>query len=423
MFNKNVSNLKYNLEQGKNLNQYTHDITSQVEKNYNLMEIGSTLESFFSKTTNQPIQMMEFKGGEDEMTKSEKIDQMNDIRPDLSLIENLSTLEFMNNLSNSDKQKIEGLSNIENDYNKLLSEYSKLYQQFSDDLLNKNQSKKLIIDNLGKVISDTDGNNYYVNNFGYTQKYSTSAWQNNNSTCPTTATNYSGDLNNFKIGIPMNSGQPCQIAGKIIQNTSTSEKAWVDIKGLKHPFSGTAMSNSCSMNAIKLGDSDYNLIPSGSAMSRTDTCVSLDVNPTLYSKLQTLNSEIKIKANELINEMNALNLSNTAAQNALVNKQNTMMKHVDNISKYNKQIKFNNNMLMQVSGDEEDAELRMKSNWMMYMIWIFVMILIVMLVMANSSSMKSNSISGITYVVVGIGILLFLFFLYKKSSSVSIQIN
>ena len=103
MFNKNVSNLKYNLEQGKNLNQYTHDITSQVEKNYNLREIGSTRESFCSKTTNQPIQMMEFKGGEDEMTKSEKIDQMNDIRPDLSLIENLATLECMNNLSNSDK--------------------------------------------------------------------------------------------------------------------------------------------------------------------------------------------------------------------------------------------------------------------------------------------------------------------------------
>ena len=42
---------------------------------------------------------------------------------------------------------------------------------FSEDILHKNQSKKKIVDYLGKVISTEDGTNYYVNNYGYTHMY------------------------------------------------------------------------------------------------------------------------------------------------------------------------------------------------------------------------------------------------------------
>jgi len=96
----------------------------------------------------------------------------------------------------------------------------------------------------------------------------------------------------------MVSGQPCKIAGQIIKNSSSGETAWVDIKGMKHPFSGEK-SKSCSSDPIELSAQDYNLIPTGSAMGRSDTCLALDVNPTLYNKLQSLSGQIKSKSESI----------------------------------------------------------------------------------------------------------------------------
>lgn len=408
--------LKFNLEQGKDILQYNTEITNQEEKNLPLIERGSIVESLgglFKSNLNQGKQMLDFNSQE---TK--------DLIPDLSLIEKGSIVESMGNfnLNDNDKKKIEGLSNIENDYNQLLAQFSQTYKQFSEELLNQNQTKKQIVDYLGKVISDTDGNNYYVNSFGYTHKYSSSAWQANNSSCPNTTTSFNGNFNSFQTGAAMNPGQPCKIAGQIIKNTSSGETAWVDIKGIKHPFSGTK-SNSCSGTPIQLNEQDYNLIPSGSAMGSTDTCLALDINPTLYNKLQSLNKQIKSKANQLVSQMNSLNLSNSQAQASLNNKRNTMMKQANQVSDINKKVIYNNRMLMQNSGEAEDASLRMTSNWYFYLAWIFVAILIISLTLANTSGVGGKPVSGITYVIVAIGVLMFLAFLFKKISSVSIQVN
>ena len=408
--------LKFNLEQGKDIIQYNTDITNQEKKNLPLIERGSIIENLgglFKSNLNQGKQMLDFNKQE---TK--------DLIPDLSLIENGSLVESMGNLdlNEHDKTKIEGLTNIENDYNQLLAEFSQTYKQFSEELLNQNQTKKKVVDYLGKVISDTDGNNYYVNNFGYTHKYSTSAWQNNNSSCPNTTVSFNGDFNNFKRGTSMVAGQPCKIAGQIIKNASSGETAWVDIKGIKHAFS-EPKSNNCSSEPIELSARDYNLIPTGSAMGRADTCLALDVNPTLYNKLQNLSKKIKNKANDLVNEMNSLNLSNSQAQISLNNKRNAMMKQINQVSDINKNVTYNNRMYMQNSGEAEDASLRMTSNWYFYLAWIFVAILVVSLVMANTSDIGGKPVSGITYVIVGIGVLMFLIFLYKRVSSVSIEMN
>lgn len=410
--------LKFNLEQGKDILDYNSDITNIEEKNLPLMELGSNIEGLsgiFKSNLSEGKQMIDFNQQETEH-----------LRPDLSVIEQGSIVESMGNfnLNTNDKTQLEGLNNIENDYNQLLAEYSNTYKQFSDELLNQNQTKKQVIDYLGKVISDTDGNNYYVNNFGYTHKYSTSAWQNNNSSCPNSTTSFTGDFNNFKTGSPMTSGQPCKIGGQIVKNESTGEEAWVDIKGMKHPFSTSAKSNSCTSDSpIVLNSQDYNLIPTGSAMSRSDTCLALDVNPSLYNKLQKLNGKIKIKANQLISEINSTNLSNAQAQNSLNKKRHTMMKQADKISNINKDVIYNNRMLMQTQGESEDASLRMTSSWYILIAWIFIAILVISLATASTSGIGGKPVSGISYVIVAFGVLLFLVFLYKKASSISIQVN
>jgi len=75
---------------------------------------------------------------------------------------------------------------------------------------------------------------------GFTHKYSTDAWSNNNASCPTDAiTVDTTTYNTFHTGPDMGQGQPCSIAGKNIKNSTTNEYAWVDIKGYKHIYSST----------------------------------------------------------------------------------------------------------------------------------------------------------------------------------------
>ena len=40
-----------------------------------------------------------------------------------------------------------------------------------------------------------------------------------------------------KGGLIMIKGQPCKVAGQNIKNKETGEESWVDIKGIKHPYS------------------------------------------------------------------------------------------------------------------------------------------------------------------------------------------
>ena len=357
--------------------------------------------------------------GKELLNYNSQIDDI--VNPHLKLIEKGSLIEGMNivNLSNNDKKKVEGLQNIENEFNKTLSEYTQTYQQFSEDLLNKNQSKQKIVNYLGKVISDTDGNNYYVNNYGYTHKYSPDAWENNNTSCPSTSETYNDSMNNFEIGYPMNSGQPCKMAGKNIKNSDTGKEAWVDIKGVKHEYVDSNRSNSCAVEATTINNTDYNLIPTGSPMTKTDTCIAMDINPTIWVKLQRLNNKLKNQAKILAQEMGNLNLESNEEQLILNTKKDQLMQYIHELDNENKSIIYNNRMLMKVSGEEQDATLRMNSNYYHYILWIILAIILISLTL-NATSKNNDNISIVTYVIIIIFVLIFAQYLYRKLSQVKI---
>ena len=358
--------LKYNLEQGKILKKYNQSLDDMIQPNLSLIEEGHKIESF-----------------------------------------------EINSLPSNDIESMEGLESLQNNFNQLLAEYNQVYKLFSEDLLNKNMSKKKIINYLGKVISDNEGFYYYVNNFGYTHKYTPNAWDDNNESCPHNSISYKGDINDFKKGHSMVKGQPCNVAGKNIQNISTGEIAWVDIKGTKHIFTSNAnLPSSCRNKAIKLSSDDYNLIPNGSPMTNTDECISLDVNPIIWKNMQDLEKQIKKESVKLNKQMKQMKIENNDMQQLLNSKRQTLYKNIDTISKSKKDVLQHNNMLVEISGEEDDATLRMKSNYYSYILWILIMVIII--VTTFSYSIKSNeNISGIVYVILALFILMILVSLYN----------
>lgn len=358
--------------------------------------------------------------GKDILQYNDDMDEM--VSPHLKLIQSSSLKEGLagSNLSHVDKKSLEGLQNIENKFNQTLALYTQTYQQFNEDLITKRQSKKKIIDYLGKVVSDEDGNNYYVNNFGFTHKYSDNAWDKNNSSCPSITTQYDKKMTNFKSALPMVQGQPCKIAGQNIKNKDTGEEAWVDIRGVKHPYSNITKNESCSSESIELSSSDYNLIPTGGAMSKSDECLSLDVNPNLWTRLQKLNKQLKNQAVELSEEIDKLSLEDIEIKDHLIIKRQQLLNYIDSMNDDKNNIEYNNRILMEVVGEEEDSSLRMNSNYYSYIIWVFVVIFIVCLTIAASTN-DGEKVTGITYVILAIFILMFLVYLYRKLGNISIN--
>ena len=352
--------------------------------------------------------------GKDILTYNEDMDKI--VSPHLKIIQAGSIVEGMKalDLSSNDKKTLEGLQNVEDGFNQLLAAYTQTYKQFSEDLLNRSQSKKNIINYLGKTI-DAEGNIVYINNFGFSHQYSADAWNDVNTSCSTNPINYSGSMNEFQQGPNMIKGQPCGMAGQVIQNTDNSVQAWVDIKGYKHIFpEGTKMSDSCSKENIKkLSGNDFDLIPTGNPMSNTEPCLALDVNPSIWNRLNQLNIKLKNQAVKLTQEMNNLSLENNDAQQQLVNKKKQLLNYIDNMDEDIKEIKRNKRMLVTASGEEEDSDLRMTSNYYFYIIWIALMLFIISLTMTTSVN-NTQRISWIVYAVIVIFGLMFLMYLYER---------
>ena len=357
---------------------------------------------------------------------NEEIDDV--VKPHLKLIQQGSLLEGMNtmNLSLKDKKSVEGLQNIENTFNKTLAEYNLVYKQFSEDLMNRKNQLNEVSPYLGKNIRKSNGAIYYVNNFGNYYWYSPDAWNAGNPEgCPTGYEQLPGEVpSQLTPGPSMNVGTPCGAAGQVVKNTESGDMAWVDIKGYKHSFpEGTKMSSSCAeRNILEVSNNVYNAIPTGNSMSPIDTCMALDVNPTIWKQLNQLNSKLKSQAVAITKEIQTLSLEDQDINKQLVQKQANLMRHLDDIDNDKKMLVNNKRMLVTVDGEQEDSGLRMTSNYYFLLMWILLMFLVFSLSMASYSS-DSKKIAGISYVIIAVFGLLFLMYLYKKISNSSITIG
>lgn len=340
--------------------------------------------------------------------------------PNFELVSRGRVIESMSNheLSDKDKKRMVQLEELENNFNRTLSEYNNVYQQFNEDLMNRYKSNKQIADYLGKNVN-SNGKIAYINNFGYYHHYNRKAWNKGNpdESCPSDTTDYSKKLPGvFKVGPKMNVGQPCDVAGTVIKNTDTGESAWVDIKGYKHIFpQETDMSSSCSkINVTNMSSSDYNTIPSKKSMTSSDECLAMDVNIELWSKLQKLNKKLKRQAQKLNNELETLHVDSDITDQELQTQRVKMQQYILDIDNDNNNLLYNQNMLMQMSGEEEDSSLRMTANYYGYLVWIFLMVLIGSLTMKMYLGEASNEINPIAYLISGILLLMIIIYLYNK---------
>ena len=188
------------------------------------------------------------------------------------------------------KNNNDEIAKLEDEYNKTLVEYERTYQLFSESVLEMRKKQKDTSKYFGQAITSSDGNYRYVNDYGFTHKYSTNAWANNSPTCPSDAITVDDKLlKQFHVGPDMGEGQACGVAGKNVQNTDTNEVSWVDIQGKRHVYSEDVWNSkklTCNVPIVQLSGAQYRnkfvKLSDGSLAFITDRNVIMPVDPVVY---------------------------------------------------------------------------------------------------------------------------------------------
>lgn len=293
-----------------------------------------------------------------------------------------SIIEEMDNDNRKEQnyqtQDKDNISNLENNFNRVLNQYNSTYKLLMEQLVTNNKADKDIQQFFGKVVTTNDGNYHYVNNYGYTHKYSD--WSQNHETCPITPDTVSNDVfSKFKTGPTMGVGQPCNIAGNNIQNKKTKEHAWVDVKGYKHIYSNSLWKNktsSCNIPVIFLEDETYNAIPSAGNMRETTDCIQLDIDPKLWSDLAKLNKELISLAKKINDEISKLSIKDVTLKNKITEEQNKLDNYISTLKNDYKSIQH---IGSNYNGLKMDSTIQKNAEKMRYIVWFIILITILLL--------------------------------------------
>jgi hypothetical protein len=178
---------------------------------------------------------------------------------------------------------------MEDQFSRALADYNKSYKVFMEQVVSRAKTEKDLGQYFDSNVTSGDGNYTYVNDYGFTHRYSTDAWTNKDVSCPQDSKDVEASvLDKLEASVPMGAGQPCGVAGKNIRDTDSGEVAWVDIKGLKHVYSKEGWeekSAGCNVSPIDLPSKLYDAIPSGPNMQPSDNCTALDVDPKAWAEL------------------------------------------------------------------------------------------------------------------------------------------
>lgn len=308
------------------------------------------------------------------------------------------------------------VSSIETEFNKTLADYNTTYKMFAEEVLKKAKADKDLQQYFGQAITNGDGNYMYVNDYGYTQKYSTDAWSANAESCPSDPVTLSDkQISMFNSGAPMGEGQSCGVAGRNIKNKDSGEHAWVDIKGYKHVYSDdtwNAKSEMCNVPVTELESDDYEAIPSGSAMTSASNCERLDVDPAVWNKLVTLNRKLVSLAQQMTEQLTGVVAKDVRLQQSLEDEKIKLATYVAELDNQQQQMSNSATRYVTVEGEYEDAQLNANSDWLHLLAYFVLMVLVIAMTFRASvgKSSKAMNIIAILIAVVGCFVILRSFF-------------
>ena len=318
------------------------------------------------------------------------------------------------------KQSSESVKDLETQFNRSLAAYNSAYKGMMEDLIQRNQANKETGKFFGKNGSEGSGNYVYVNDYGFTHKYSTDSWNGRDATCDSSPVQIPPSMiDKFTVGAPMGTGQPCGVAGRNVVNMETGEAAWVDIKGVKHPYSDeawAAKSEGCDTSPIRLANAQFKALPEGPAMTTTDRCAALDVDPKAWANLDKMGEDLTVLGQKLAGKLGESVATDQALQQEIASRRASMLKSVDSTEEALKGTSSVVTTQATVTGELDNTRKMMVSSQYHYLAWLLLTLLILGLAL---HAVLSGTVPG----AIGLIVAMALLFIIVRALSRHVSIN
>ena len=193
---------------------------------------------------------------------------------------------------------LDEMKELENSFQKLLTEYSTTYKVYSEGLqkaLTQEENKYV-----GRNVRDTTGNMYYITKFGETRIYPTDTiWKNRHTTCQSDYIQLTTTINGLNLpqGSPMKQTEPCGFEGSNVKMTDSTrtQYGYINKDGRLRSYPDASMKNtsgSCPTTVTVIDDSMWDAFQHGSTMGLNTLCSLGSVEPHIRQELVEINKQL-----------------------------------------------------------------------------------------------------------------------------------
>jgi len=304
------------------------------------------------------------------------------------------------------------VSKLNIEFNELKKLYAANYELLITELSNNNKYNDTIVKYADKNII-YNNIKYYVNKYGFAQKYTGTTWSNRPSSCSSNAVTIPKiDFDKLLHSTNLEEGQECGIAGYNIESKVGKQKAWVDIQGKKHIYSNNIWDDkhkSCDREPTIIDDSLYNTIPEYSPMTISSPCNNINVDPIILNNLSMLNEQLLTLAIKILGDFELLEKEDIVLKEDLSILKTNISNSLITLENDKKKLKLHGkNQIIELENKLTDSELRVTSSYTKYIIWCIICFAILSL---TYYSFISNSASNI---IIGVTAVLLFFIIYYE---------
>lgn len=304
------------------------------------------------------------------------------------------------------------ITKIEDEFNDTLQHYTTLYNELMKDLIQKNKAQQEVQQYFGKVVKTEKGDYYYVNNYGYKQGYSTESWTANSKTCPSKPISITNDdIEKLPNGYMMDVGQACNVSGKNIKNKDSGEIAWVDIRGVKHPYENNVWQykkGSCNMEPVLLESDEYNGVPLGVPMNATTECDRLGLNDNVWDKLVGLNDKLITLSKQLVIEIGKIGIEDGLLKKAAQEKEKKVEQYIKDLEKDKMELDKAHRRMSTIRGERDVSEKVVNNRFMALIFWAILAVVVIFTVFHSFLGGSNQMVQNVILVVVALMLIYFL---------------
>jgi hypothetical protein len=209
-------------------------------------------------------------------------------------------------------------------------------------------------------------------NFGCAPDFAKEWWKQHSCDTKPTSSEHPGcamatmNTDNFKKGPEMNPGEPCNLSGKNIRNSTTDEVAWVDTTGTKHIYPNLKMRDNligCKNKVtVTLDEAKYTIVPTGSPMTEDSICLNISVNESDYIKLLNMNKQLQVLAANIVKQLDALISKDSETEEDIRSKKSSIRGFLKNLKAERKNFDQNQQLLKTMKYQSEDSHISYVSN-------------------------------------------------------------